>query len=97
MADHEYDEINATTFPLPNLKGRLTILRDEVYDGHGFCVLRGLLSDGMTADERLRIYLGISSHIAPQHGMQNQEGTALGKSLEQSLRSYLTQRRRPHR
>ncbi|OTA60721.1 Clavaminate synthase-like protein [Hypoxylon sp. EC38] len=63
--------ITAETFPLPNLHGELRRLSNELHNGHGFFVIRGLRVDEHTREENVIIYAGISAHIAPQRGRQD--------------------------
>ncbi|KAI1027121.1 hypothetical protein LB504_007989 [Fusarium proliferatum] len=63
--------ISAETFPLPNLHSELRRLSDELHKGHGFFVIRGVNVDNYTREENSIIYVGISSHIAPQRGRQD--------------------------
>lgn len=60
------------TFPLPKLHSELRRLSHELHFGHGFFVIRGLRVDEHTRDENVITYAGLSSHIAPQRGRQDQ-------------------------
>lgn len=63
--------VNQETFPLPNLHDELRRLSDELHNGHGFFVIRGLRVDEHTREENVIIYAGLSSHIAPLRGCQD--------------------------
>ncbi|KAI8263161.1 hypothetical protein K4K53_009608 [Colletotrichum sp. SAR 10_77] len=65
--------INQETFPLPKLHSELRKLSDELHNGHGFFVIRGLRVDEHTREENIIIYAGLSSHIAPQRGRQDRQ------------------------
>lgn len=63
--------ISPETFPLPTLHADLRRLSNELHNGHGFFVIRGLPVDKYTREENLIIYAGVSAHIAPQLGRQD--------------------------
>ncbi|KAL7619802.1 hypothetical protein AAE478_010347 [Parahypoxylon ruwenzoriense] len=63
--------VNQGTFPLPNLHAELRQLSDELHNGHGFFVIRGLRVDEHSREENIIIYAGLSAHIAPQRGRQD--------------------------
>ncbi|PGG95070.1 hypothetical protein AJ80_10028 [Polytolypa hystricis UAMH7299] len=63
--------IAQTTFPLPTLHPTLRNLSKELHFGYGFFVLRGLPVDKFTREENIAIYAGVSSHIAPRRGRQD--------------------------
>lgn len=73
------DEINADTFPLPELHARVQRIQDQLYNGIGFAVLRGVNVDKYSRRESLQIFLGITSHIAAARGAQDQDGNLLSK------------------
>ncbi|KAI1344191.1 TfdA family taurine catabolism dioxygenase TauD [Xylariaceae sp. FL0016] len=63
--------LSPDTFPLPALHGELRRLSDELHNGHGFFVIRGLKVDEHSREENVIIYAGISSHIALMRGRQD--------------------------
>lgn len=63
--------IDQSTFPLPTLHKALRDISGELHNGHGFKVLRGLPVDQHTREENIIIYAGVSSHIAPIRGRQD--------------------------
>ncbi len=65
--------ISQETFPLPNLHGKLRAISDEVYNGHGFKVVRGVPVRSHTREENIIIFAGISAHIAPVRGRQDRQ------------------------
>src|SRR5205809_957275 len=50
-------------FPLPTFSRELAAVLDELENGRGFVVVRGLLVDRYTDDERKNIYWGLSAHL----------------------------------
>ncbi|OJJ94662.1 hypothetical protein ASPACDRAFT_65038 [Aspergillus aculeatus ATCC 16872] len=64
-------EVGPDTFPLPHLRPILRDISDQVHNGHGFKVIRGLPVDNYTREENVIIYTGLSSHIAPIRGRQD--------------------------
>ena len=63
--------ISQDTFPLPRLHSALRGISHELHHGHGFKVLRGLPVSKHTREENIIIYAGVSSHIAPVRGRQD--------------------------
>ncbi|KAI1490998.1 TfdA family taurine catabolism dioxygenase TauD [Biscogniauxia mediterranea] len=63
--------LSPETFPLPSLHAELRRLSDELHNGHGFFVLRGLRVDEHSREENVMIYAGVSSHVAPVRGRQD--------------------------
>jgi hypothetical protein len=59
------------TFPLPTLHQALRDISRELHYEHGFKVLRGLPVDKYTREDNFIIYAGVSSHIAPVRGRQD--------------------------
>jgi hypothetical protein len=63
--------IKPSTFPLPTLRPVLRSLSYDIHFGRGFTVLRGLRIDDYTREENIIIYVGVSSHIGPDRGRQD--------------------------
>jgi hypothetical protein len=63
--------VNQETFPLSNLHDTLRAISKEIHLGHGFKVIRGIPVDKYTREENFTIYAGITSHIAPIRGRQD--------------------------
>ncbi|KAE8148252.1 TfdA family taurine catabolism dioxygenase TauD [Aspergillus avenaceus] len=64
-------ELTPETFPLPKLHAVLRQISDEVHNGHGFKVVRGLPVDSYTREDNIIVYAGLSSHVAPIRGRQD--------------------------
>ncbi|KAE8153658.1 hypothetical protein BDV25DRAFT_127035 [Aspergillus avenaceus] len=62
--------ISSETFPLPKLHPTLRSLSNEIHNGRGFFVLRGLDIDRYSREENIIIYTGVSSHIGSVRGRQ---------------------------
>jgi len=65
--------ISERTFPLPKLHPILRDISRELHSGYGFKVIRGLPVDKYTREENFIIYAGVSSHIAPFRGRQDNQ------------------------
>lgn len=63
--------VNQETFPLPTLHPKLREISNEIHNGHGFKVLRGLPVDTHSRSDIIAIYAGVASHIAPTRGRQD--------------------------
>ncbi|KAK3339718.1 hypothetical protein B0T25DRAFT_594467 [Lasiosphaeria hispida] len=61
------------TFPLPNLHAKLRVASKEIYNWHGFEVIRGVPVDSHSREENIVIFAGISAHIAPLQGRQDRQ------------------------
>ncbi|KAK3343385.1 hypothetical protein B0T25DRAFT_463630 [Lasiosphaeria hispida] len=70
-------DVNRESFPLPGLQKKLLQIRDDVYQGRGFAVLRGLDVQAFDDVDLLTVYLGLSSYVAEVRGKQNHRGTML--------------------
>lgn len=73
------DAVTKRTFPLPKLCSTLLAIRNEVYTGIGFALLRGLRLNAYDPTERVVVFLGLSSYIAEERGPQDRYGTMLSK------------------
>lgn len=65
--------INQTTFPLPQLHRQLRDISDEIHNGFGFKVIRGLPIAAYSRADILTIYAGIASHVASVRGRQDHQ------------------------
>ncbi|KAH7072658.1 hypothetical protein BKA63DRAFT_48091 [Paraphoma chrysanthemicola] len=65
--------VNRDTFPLPKLHAKLRDISNEIHNGFGFKVVRGLPVDKHTREDILVIYAGLASHIAPVRGRQDSQ------------------------
>jgi hypothetical protein len=67
-------------FPLPTVgQNVLSRMRNDIYQGKGFAVLRGLDSSKYSVEDMTTIYLGVQAHIANRFGRQDKKGNMLGK------------------
>lgn len=67
------------SFPLPTLGRKLKALSNDVHNGRGFCVIRGIDPASYTVEDLTLVYLGIQSYIADQRGRQDKRGNMLGQ------------------
>ncbi|WPJ65199.1 hypothetical protein SMAC4_13891 [Sordaria macrospora] len=70
-------KVTKDLFPLPNLGPILSGIRDDIYIGKGFSIIRGLNPDDYAITDLTAIYLGITSYIGQQRGKQDQRGSML--------------------
>jgi hypothetical protein len=68
---------NSDSFPLPSLQAKLQAIQDDVYDGRGFAILRGLDVNAYDDVDLVTVYLGLTSYVAEVRGKQNQKGHML--------------------
>lgn len=67
----EIHALNTETFPLPSLHTVFRTASDNIHNGYGFTLVRGIPVDKYNIEENMMIYVGISSHIASVRGRQN--------------------------
>lgn len=87
-------DITADDFPLPTLGPRLTELRNDVMEGRGFALVRGLPVAGRTRFQNAAAFWGIGAHVGKARS-QNKHGHLLGhvKNLGgdyAKVRGYMT-------
>jgi hypothetical protein len=91
-------DISREDFPLPTLGPVLDRLRQEVLDGRGFVVLRGMRVDGRPVADNATAYWGVGSYFGRARS-QNAKGHLLGhvydlgqglSATNPLLRSYAT-------
>ncbi|KAE8443232.1 hypothetical protein EG329_002100 [Mollisiaceae sp. DMI_Dod_QoI] len=69
--------LTAETFPLPTtLSTKLTEISNELYNGRGFSVVRGLDPRKYTPEENVIVFAGVASHVAPERST-DQNGLTL--------------------
>ena len=77
-ADADIASISARDFPLPSLGPRLVSrVRDDVLNGRGFLLLRGLPVERWTMRESATAFFGLGSHLGSARS-QNGKGHVLG-------------------
>lgn len=69
--------LSAADFPLPTLAARFRSVRDEVVDGRGVVLVRGLTIDDIPAADAATIYWGVGTHMGRGRA-QNAQGEMLG-------------------
>ena len=77
-SDTDIAAITARDFPLPNLGPKLTArVRDEVLNGRGFLLVRGLPVDRWSNRQAAVAFFGLGAHIGSARS-QNAQGHVLG-------------------
>jgi hypothetical protein len=94
--------LNTRDAPLPSLGPRLQRLLDEVLNGRGFVLIKGLPVERWSKREAAIAFLIIGVHLGPPR-MQNAEGHLLGhvrdmgrSSTDPNTRIYQTSERQTH-
>ena len=72
------DLVTPETFPLPSLRHILYVLCNEIHNGKGFFVLRGLDPAKYSVEDSMVIFLGIQAYIAEQRARQDDKGNMIG-------------------
>jgi len=70
-------EIDRSNFPLPTLGGRLRQLREDILNGRGFSLIRGVPVEDYSLEQSARIFFGIGAHMGSLRS-QNADGHVLG-------------------
>src|SRR5688572_3844542 len=73
-----HENITPEDFPLETLGRLVTAMRDQIEDGRGVTLLKGVPIAGKTVDEAEVLYAGISAHIGTSVA-QDTEGTLIGR------------------
>lgn len=91
--DLDLTEITAETFPLNSVGTFLSRLRDELWSGRGFVLIRGLPREQYSNDDLARIYCGLGVHlgdIIPQSGNGEVLGHVMNVAdmIDEQVRGY---------
>ena len=86
VAGRDIASINRSDFVLPRLGPVLDGLRDEILNGRGFVLLRGLPVDGRPIAESAAAYWGIGTYLGHARS-QNAKGHVLGHVRDMGLRT----------
>lgn len=91
--DLDLADITATTFPLRTVGSFVARLRDELWSGRGFVLIRGLSRERYSDDDLARIYCGLGAHlgdIVPQSGNGEILGHVLNVAdlVDEQVRGY---------
>jgi hypothetical protein len=78
-------DITRETFPLPTLGPELTRITDELINGRGVVLIRGVPVDRYTKDRASAIYWGVGTHLG-RPWPQNAKGHLLGDVTDQGKR-----------
>jgi hypothetical protein len=104
IADESIDvaAVRPDDFPLPSLGPRLRSMLDEVLNGRGFVLIRGLPVTHWTRREAAIAFLGIGTHLGSLRS-QNAEGHVIGhvrdaglSSQDPNVRIYQTHERQTY-
>jgi hypothetical protein len=71
--------VEPARFPLPTLGPKLKELSQDVHNGRGFCVIRGIDPATYSVEDLTLVYLGVQSYIAEQRGRQDKRGNMLSE------------------
>jgi len=89
------DLVDAENFPLRNLKHMFQNLCEELHEGRGFFVIRGLGSQTYCVEDLTVIYLGIQSYIANKRGRQTEAGDMIVHIINDSKEASKSGTKRP--
>ncbi|KAL7628687.1 hypothetical protein AAE478_000202 [Parahypoxylon ruwenzoriense] len=71
------NQVNRGNFPLPTLGPKLDKLSQDIYNGTGLCVVRGINPEEYSVEDLTIVWLGIQAYIADQRGCQDHKGNML--------------------
>lgn len=91
--DLDLTDITPDTFPLRTVGAFLHRLRDELWSGRGFVLIRGLSREQYSDDDLARIYCGLGAHLGdviPQSGNGEILGHVLNVAdlVDEQVRGY---------
>ncbi|KAI1461645.1 Clavaminate synthase-like protein [Annulohypoxylon moriforme] len=69
--------VSRDNFPLPTLGSKLEELSQDLYNGMGLSVVRGINPDDYSVEDLTIVWLGIQAYIADQRGCQDHRGNML--------------------
>lgn len=75
------DLVTRDNFPLPSLAIKLAAVRQDVHEGRGFKVIRGLNPKKYSVEDLTVLYLGIQVYVANRHGRQDKKGNMMGMKV----------------
>ncbi|MDY7102844.1 MAG: TauD/TfdA family dioxygenase [Actinomycetota bacterium] len=78
-------DITRDDFPLPTLGARLAVMAEDLIDGRGVALLRGLDLTDLSPDDASAIYWGVGTHLG-RPWPQNAKGHLLGDVTDQGRR-----------
>ena len=79
--------VTRDTFPLPQLGPKLLQLSQDLYNGLGVLVIRGLNQDDYEVGDLNIAWLGVQAYIADQRGRQDDQGNMQGRLLYPSFQA----------
>jgi hypothetical protein len=82
---HETLDITVEDFPLPSLGARLKGIAEDLVDGRGVALIRGLERERYSAEDASAIYWGVGTHLG-RPWPQNAKGHLLGDVVDQGRR-----------
>ncbi|ORX98191.1 hypothetical protein BCR34DRAFT_577451 [Clohesyomyces aquaticus] len=82
----EIRDLSRQNFPLPRLSKQLEKLRNELHDGKGFFVLRGIDPTRYSVEDNVLIFVGVSCYIGEKRGRQDQDGNMLVHIMDANAR-----------
>jgi hypothetical protein len=91
QAEPDWQTLRADDFPLPTLSRRLAQIRDEVLEGRGFVVLRGLPVEHWGRRFSALAFLGLGLHFGSLRS-QNRHGHLLGHEKARPLPPVFVER-----
>lgn len=88
VAKHAVDDVldlTPDTFPLPTLAPKLAAFAEELVNGRGVGLIRGLERDRYSTEDAATIYFGVGVHLG-RPWPQNHKGHLLGDVVDQGKR-----------
>ncbi len=79
------EQIAPRDFPLPSLAGKIAALLEEVREGRGFAVLRGLPLDGWSEDDAFTAFWGLGRYFGKPIS-QDSYGAVLGHVYDRGVK-----------
>ncbi|RMZ86330.1 hypothetical protein DV736_g6445, partial [Chaetothyriales sp. CBS 134916] len=71
------NDIGPDSFPLPTVQKELRAMAEDVHNGRGISILRGLDPANYAFEDNVLLYAGIASYIGATRGKQDKDGNVL--------------------
>jgi len=78
----KWGHIAPATFPLPTLKNKLLRIKNDVWSGMGFSILRGIDPKKYSSDENAIMFAGLASYVGDKRIFQHLSSGALAHIVD---------------
>jgi hypothetical protein len=80
----KHSEITEADFPMPHFGPTVAAMREQVENGRGLCVLKGVPVQGKSVDDVELVYAGLAAHVGKSI-VQDPQGTLIDHVMDRGL------------